>query len=75
MKSAEDREIEYDIAEEKKQRLIKQEFSLSEGDDSWGFQESPLKLRTTLSTLEKVLYTIVIAYFAYYIINALTFIF
>lgn len=62
-----------------KDRLKKQnhkvDFKLTEGDDSWGFEESPLKLKTTISIWEKLLYTVILGYFAYYIINALTFIF
>ena len=57
-----------------KKRDYKVDFNLTEGDDSWGFEESPLKLRATISIWEKILYTIIFAYFVYYIIQALTYI-
>lgn len=56
---------------------VKNEYigELAEGDDSWGFYESPLKLRAKFSKTEKVIYLIIIGYFVWYIFEAIKFIF
>lgn len=58
-----------------KREAVTDPFKLSQGDDSWGFQESPLKLKSKLSVAEKILYTIIGLYFLYYIFEAIKFIF
>ena len=59
----------------KKEQRLKKHFDLAEGDDSWGFENSPLNLRTKMPLWEKLLYTAILGYFVYYIIQALTVIF
>ena len=55
----------------KKGRLTKREFDLQEGDDSWGFEKG---ISNKMPLWEKLLYTVILGYFAYYIINAITYI-
>jgi hypothetical protein len=54
-------------------RLNKSDFKLAEGDDSWGFENSPLKLGEKMPLWLKIIYALIIGYFAYYIIEAVTY--
>jgi len=59
----------------KKGRLTKKEdFKLIQGDDSWGFEESPLNLKPKVSKLEKLLYIIVALWYILYVFQAVSFI-
>jgi hypothetical protein len=59
----------------KKQRLTKKQpqadFRLADNDDFFGFNSNTLKLSTT----EKVTYAIIIGFFAWFVLQALQFIF
>ena len=59
----------------KEQRLKKKHFDLADGDDSWGFENNPLKLGEKMPLWLKIIYGLIIGYFVYYIIGALTVIF
>ena len=52
----------------KKGRLTKREFDLSEGDDSWGFEKG---IQAKMPLWEKLIYAVIIGFFAWYILTAL----